>query len=111
MYKISILFKFYFSENENGPSSNKATTNVQMPTTTKSPAAFDLLGLDTSNGLSTSNNLVDSKDSTHSLAQKLPAPLCANGISTKMSTQLDLLCMGEGMKYIYFDMAIFLNPP
>lgn len=83
-------------ENGNGTSSNKVSANVQMPTTTKSPAAFDLLGLDTANNLSTSNNLVISKDSTQSVAQKLPTPLCADGVPTKLSAQLDLLCIGEG---------------
>ena len=96
-----MLSKYYFSENGNGNSSNKVSANVQMPTTAKSPAAFDLLGLDTPNGLSTSNNLVSGKDSTQSMAQKLPTPLCADGVPTKLSAQLDLLCIGEGMKYIF----------
>ena len=97
-----MFFKFYFSENGNGTSSNKVSANVQMPTTAKSPAAFDLLGLDTANGLSTSNNLVNSKDSTQSVAQKLPTPLCADGVPTKLSAQLDLLSIGEGTKCLIF---------
>ena len=78
----------HYSANDNGSFTNGVATKAQLPTTTQPSAAFDLLGLNSVNTLSPSTNF----DST-SMAQKLPPAPSSNG-STKLSSQLDLLCIG-----------------
>ena len=77
----------HYSANDNGSSTN-GVAKAQLPTAAQPSAAFDLLGLNSVNNSSPSNNF----DST-SMAQKLPQPSSSTG-STKLSSQLDLLCIG-----------------
>ena len=78
-------------------STNGAKTKEQI-SVTNSSAAFDLLGL---NSATTSppahSNLVSTKDSPQSTAQKQPTDSSANGASNKLHSQLDLLCISEGI--------------